>query len=221
MLKRTNPISLKIFCYFWKKKYSAYKRTILFKRKKIIALNEAEEIDLARQDHRYFGVLYERYFEQIYRFIFKRLGGDEAVAGDLAQQTFIKAMANLHKYEDRGLPFSAWLYRIAQNEVNLFFRAQKKQYYVEINDRQLAGILEETEGSHSFSQEDLEQLIAIINNLEEAQVDILELRFFQEMSFKEIADIYNISEANAKMRLYRLIEKIKQQWKTTLWESLK
>lgn len=188
----------------------------MFKRKKIIAKNEAEEIDLARQDHRYFGVLYERYFEQIYRFIFKRLGGDEAVAGDLAQQTFIKAMANLHKYEDRGLPFSAWLYRIAQNEVNLFFRAQKKQYYVEINDRQLAGILEETEGSHAFSQEDLEQLITIINNLEEAQIDILELRFFQEMSFKEIADIYNISEANAKMRLYRLIEKIKQQWKTTL-----
>jgi RNA polymerase sigma-70 factor (ECF subfamily) len=88
-------------------------------------MTEAEELELARQDHRHFGVVYERYFEQIYRFIFKRLGGDEAVAGDLAQQTFMKAMANLSKYEDRGLPFSAWLYRIAQNEVNMFFRAQK------------------------------------------------------------------------------------------------
>jgi RNA polymerase sigma-70 factor (ECF subfamily) len=179
-------------------------------------MTEAEDIQLARQDHRHFGVLYERYFEQLYRFIFKRLGGDEAVAGDLVQQTFIKAMANLQKYEDRGLPFSAWLYRIAQNEVNMHFRSQKKQYYVEINDRQLSGLIEETVGDQQFSQEDLEQLVTIINNLEETQLDIIELRFFQEMSFKEIADIYSISEANAKMRLYRLLEKIKHQWKTAL-----
>lgn len=181
-------------------------------------MTEAEEIQLARQDHRYFGVLYERYFEQLYRFIFKRLGGDEEVAGDLVQQTFIKAMANIGRYEDRGLPFSAWLYRIAQNEVNMFFRSRKKHYFVEINDRQLTGLIEETTGtgSHTYSQEDLEQLVTIINNLEETQLDIIELRFFQEMSFKEIADIYSISEANAKMRLYRLLEKIKHQWKTTL-----
>lgn len=179
-------------------------------------MTEAEELELARQDHRHFGVVYERYFEQIYRFIFKRLGGDEAVAGDLVQQTFMKAMANLSKYEDRGLPFSAWLYRIAQNEVNMFFRAQKKHYFVEINDRQLTGLLEETAGSHTFSQEDLEQLVAIINNLEEPQSDLIELRFFQEMSFRDIAEIYNISEANAKMRLYRLLEKIKHQWKPAL-----
>jgi RNA polymerase sigma-70 factor, ECF subfamily len=188
----------------------------LFKRKKPATANEAEDIQLARQDHRHFGVLYERYFEQLYRFIFKRLGGDEAVAGDLVQQTFIKAMANLNRYEDRGLPFSAWLYRIAQNEVNMFFRSRKKQYFVEITDRQLTGILEETAGDHTFSQEDLEQLVTIINNLEETQLDIIELRFFQGMSFKEIADIYSISEANAKMRLYRLLDKIKHQWKTTL-----
>jgi len=188
----------------------------LFKRKKTTTTSEAEDIQLARQDHRYFGVLYERYFEQLYRFIFKRLGGDEAVAGDLVQQTFIKAMANLNRYEDRGLPFSAWLYRIAQNEVNMFFRSQKKNYYVEINDRQLSGLIEETTGSHTFSQEDQEQLVTIINNLEETQLDLIELRFFQEMSFKEIADIYSISEANAKMRLYRLLEKIKQQWKPAL-----
>lgn len=193
--------------------YFPVKRTILFNRRKAAATSEAEQIRRAQQDHRHFGVLYEAYFEQIYRFVFKRLGGDEAVAGDLSQQTFIKAMANLTKYEDRGLPFSAWLYRIAQNEVNMFFRAQKKQYYVEINDRQLSGLLEESTGESTFSQSDLEQLITIINNLEETQVDIIELRFFQGLSFKEIADIYNITEANAKMRLYRLLEKIKHQWK--------
>lgn len=167
-------------------------------------------------------MLYERYFEPIFRFVFKRLGGNEEVAGDLSQQTFIKAMANLNKYQDRGLPFSAWLYRIAQNEVNMFFRAQKKQYFVEITDKQLFGVLEELPfgekamGDQTFSQEDVEQLVAIINNLEETQSDLIELRFFQQLSFKEIANIYGLSEANTKMRLYRLLEKIKQQWKATL-----
>jgi RNA polymerase sigma-70 factor (ECF subfamily) len=80
----------------------------------------------------------------------------------------------------------------------------------------LTGLLEETAGSHTFSQEDLEQLVAIINTLEGPQSDLIELRFFQEMSFRDIAEIYNISEANAKMRLYRLLEKIKHQWKTAL-----
>jgi|SRR6218665_187891 len=175
-------------------------------------MSEAQEIQKAKSDHRYFGVLYERYFEQMYRFIFKRVSGNEEVAGDLVQQLFMKAMANIQKYEDRGLPFSAWLYRIAQNEVNMFFRSQKKNYTVEITDRQLLGILEEAT-EETVSQEDLDKLIQIINELETEQADILELRFFQEMSFKEIADIYNISEANAKMRVYRLLEKIKMNWK--------
>jgi RNA polymerase sigma-70 factor (ECF subfamily) len=59
----------------------------------------------------------------------------------------------------------------------------------------------------------LDQLIEIINNLDETQADLIELRFFQELSFKEIADIYQISEANAKMRIYRLLEKINTNWK--------
>lgn len=185
----------------------------MFKKKLHHPLNEAQQIDLAKKDHRYFGPLYETYFEQIFRFIFKRVSGNEEVAGDLVQQCFMKAMANIHRYEDRGLPFSAWLYRIAQNEVNMFFRSQKKNYSVEISDRQLYAILEEGNEKGSFQQEDLDQLIEIINNLEETQADLIELRFFQQLSFKEIADIYQLSEANVKMKIYRLLEKINKNWK--------
>jgi RNA polymerase sigma-70 factor, ECF subfamily len=94
----------------------------------------------------------------------------------------------------------------------MFFRAEKKNYSVEITDRQLYSILEES-GESSVQQADLDQLIEIINNLDETQADLIELRFFQELSFKEIADIYQISEANAKMRIYRLLEKINTNWK--------
>lgn len=185
----------------------------MFRKKVHPSFDESKQIELAKKNHRHFGVLYEIHFEAIFRFVFKRLGGNEEVAGDLVQNTFIKAMANLHKYEDRGFPFSAWLYRIAQNEVNMYFRSLKKGYTVEITDKQLGAILEENGGQETISQEDLEQLVHFINNLEETQLDLIELRFFQQLSFKEIAAIYQISEANAKMKVYRILEKIKTNWK--------
>lgn len=189
----------------------------MFTRKKNIqALTESEQIRLAQRDHQYFGVLYERYFEQIFRFIFKRLSGDEAVAGDLTQQTFLKAMANIGRYEDRGLAFGSWLYRIAQNEVNLFFRNEKRTRLVDVHENQLRSMLEESEIRSHMSQEDQEKLVRCINELDPDQMDLIELRFFQGLSFKEIADIYNITEANAKMRIYRLLEKINKKWNNQL-----
>jgi len=157
-------------------------------------------------------VLYDNYFDQIFRFVFKRLGGNESVAGDLTQQTFIKAMANLDRYEDRGLPFSSWLYRIAQNEVSMFFRQQKKNYSVSIDEGRLMDMAHEANLSNHMSMENQEKLVEAINSLEQEHQDLIELRFFQEMSFREIAEIYDITEANAKMRTYRILEKIGKKW---------
>ncbi len=182
------------------------------KRKNKIVYSESELIELSKSNQQHFGALYEKYFDTIFRFVFKRLGGDEAVSGDLTQQTFMKAMVNIQKYEDRGFPFSSWLFRIAQNEVNLYFRSQKTNKTVDVNENQLKSVLEEMDSSSNMSMENQEKLIQCINNLEPDQMDLIELRFFQEMSFKEIADIYDISEANAKMRIYRLLEKIQKNW---------
>tara|TARA_R110002072_G_scaffold20688_4_gene74852 strand:+ start:5031 stop:5597 length:567 start_codon:yes stop_codon:yes gene_type:complete len=185
----------------------------LNRKKNIKQLTESEVISLSKKKSKHFGILYDRYFEQIFRFVFKRLGGNEHIAGDLTQQTFIKAMANLHKYEDRGFPFSSWLYRIAQNEVSMYFRSQKKVFTVEINENQLSGVTNEAKITSYMSSRDQEKLIEMMNGLEPEHLDIIELRFFQEMSFKEIAEIYSISEANAKMRTYRILEKIAKKWK--------
>lgn len=193
--------------------FTSKKKILFYKKKYRHPLNENDLIALAKQDQQHFGVLYEMHFETIFRFVFKRLGGDEAVAGDLTQQTFLKAMLHLPSYEDRGFPFTSWLYRIAQNEINLFFRKEKKMREIEVSDHHLNTIFEESIQRNSMSQEEHEQLIRCINSLDPDQMDLIELRFFQEMSFKEIAAIYDISEANAKMRIYRLLEKIQKQWK--------
>lgn len=181
-------------------------------RKRTHNLTEGEIIELAKKDSNYFGILYDRYFEAIFRFCFKRLGGAEDESGDVAQMVFMKAMANLEKYEDRGLPFSSWLYRIAQNEVNMFFRKQSKQYNVAIDENRIADVAQEANIQSYMSMDDQEKLIELLNDLDEEHKDLIELRFFQEMSFKQIAEIYKISEANAKMRLYRILEKIQQKW---------
>ena len=184
----------------------------MFRKKNTTHLSESEIIQLAKTRQEYFGVLYEKYFEQIFRFTFKRLGGKEDIAGDLTQQTFIKAMANLNKYEDRGLPFSSWLYRIAQNEVSMFFRAEKKESTVAIEERMVVEIFDEANLGRNMSIEDQEMLVQLLNEMEQEQLDLIELRFFQEVSFKEIAEIYNITEANAKMRVYRILEKLNKKW---------
>lgn len=185
----------------------------MFKRRKNIKnLPESEIIVLAKEDSKYFGELYEKYFEQIFRFVFKRLGGKEDIAGDLTQQTFMKAMANIEKYEDRGFPFSSWLYRIAQNEVSMFFRKQKKEMSVSIDENQLGDMAKEMEIGRYMSSEDQEKLIDVLNQLKPEHLDLIELRFFQGMNFKQISEIYSITEANAKMRTYRILERISKTW---------
>jgi len=185
----------------------------LTRKKNISNLSETELIALAKKDQKYFGPLYERYFEEIFCFIFKRLGGDEEIAGDITQQTFIKAMANMGRYEDRGFKFSSWLYRIAQNEVSMYFRQLKKSYSVAVDENRIADLAQEAELEMNYmSMDQQEKLVEILNSLNESELELIELRFFQAMRFQDIANIYNITEANTKMRIYRLLDKISKLW---------
>lgn len=168
-----------------------------------------ELIKKAKANREDFGLLYEKYFDPIYYFIFKRVGNED-LAGDICQSTMFKAMMNLQNYEDRGFPFSSWLYRIASNEVNSVFRKLKKQAEVELNESQFVSFMEEIDVDIADNNDIQEKVISLLNKMEPSQTEIIELRFFFGYSFKEIADFYNISEANAKMRLYRLLEKIKK-----------
>ena len=168
-------------------------------------------IAAAKRDVRAFAALYDKYFERIFLFIFKRVQ-DEAVAGDVCQDAMLKAMHNIKKYEDRGYPFSAWLYRIASNEVNLFFRKQKKMVTVEVEDKHVQEVMMEIKIGQTDDISDQDKLMKLLSNLKPEHVEIIELRFFMQYSIKEIAEFYDISEANAKMRLYRILDRIKKSW---------
>jgi RNA polymerase sigma-70 factor (ECF subfamily) len=168
-------------------------------------------VKLAKGDKRAFSLLYEKYFEKIFLFIFKRVQ-DEAASGDICQETMLKAMFNIDKYEDRGVPFSAWIYRIASNEVNLYFRKSAKVKTVEIQEKHVKEILIEISVHDLSDEEEQERLIKALNSLEPEQSEIIDLRFFMGYSFKEIAEFYGITEPNAKMRVYRILERLKKGW---------
>lgn len=178
-----------------------------------IEIDDRAQIEKAKKNRDAFGPLYEKYFERVFLYIFKKLG-DQDTTGDVCQTVFLKAMMNIDKYQDRGLPFGAWLFRIASNEVNMYFRKSKKTFVVEIEESGLVNMMKELDVSEEKVKElELqEKLINILNKIKPEQSELIDLRFFQGMSFKEIADIYDITEANAKMKTYRLLEKIKKDW---------
>ncbi len=172
----------------------------------------------AQKNRDAFAALYDKYFQPIYLFVYKRVW-DEAAAGDICQDAMLKAMFNIHKYEDRGVPFTAWLYRIASNEVNLYFRKQKKMFSVEIQEKHVQDLMGEIEISGIENEDEQEKLIEILNSIKPEYVEIIELRFFMQYSFREIAEFYDITEANAKMRLYRILDKLKKGWGITGGQS--
>ena len=169
---------------------------------------EQQVVEAAKKDPAKFAPLYDKYYEQIFRYIYQRVD-DKEQAFDAAQQVFMKALDNLHKYEFRGVPFASWLYRIASSEVNNLYRAQKTQRTVNIDSVGVYGMMEEMEETKIDQYHD--KIVAIIGEqLPEDELQMIEMRFFEKRSFKEMGDILNITENNAKVRTYRILEKLKK-----------
>lgn len=164
------------------------------------------EIQAAQQDRSKFRPLYQRYYEPIFRFIFRRTA-DEALSADICSQVFLKALQRLESYSFQGVPFSAWLFRIASNEIAQHFRKTQKQRVVSVEDTQLSDLAEEIEQS---DLPDLQPaLLTLLDDLKDKDLQLIELRFFEQRPFKEIADILDITESNAKVRTYRILERMK------------
>lgn len=172
-------------------------------------LTEWEEIKAAQQSAAAFRPLYDRYYEALFRFIYKRTA-DQNLTADLTQQVFLKVMQNITSYQFKGLPFSAWLYRIATNEVLQYFRQHQKARIICIEDTNVSDIQEAIHDDQEAIQQDIGVMENAIRELSEHEIQLLEMRFFEKRSFKEVGDILNITENNAKVKTYRLLDKLKQ-----------
>ncbi len=165
-------------------------------------------VDAAKKNPKDFAVLYDKYYEPIFRYIYQRVD-DKEVAFDITQQVFLKALDNLYKYEFRGVPFASWLYRIAYSELNNLFRKKKVEHTVNIDSVSVYSIIEEIQESKIEQYHD--KIIEIIaEQLDEDDLQLIEMRFFEKRSFKEIAEILDITENNAKVRTYRILDRLKK-----------
>lgn len=170
---------------------------------------ELQQIIAAQRDTRHFAPLYDRYYKPIFVFIYRRVNAQELTA-DITSTVFLKALMNLKKYKFQGHPFSAWLFRIAVNEVNMHYRNAKKAFSVPLRETDVVEMMDEMElGSMSGDNDDrMQAVIEVMNELPPEHTQLIEMRFFEKRSFKEIGGIVGVTEANAKVKVYRILKKM-------------
>lgn len=161
----------------------------------------------AKEDVEKFGPLYRKYHEQIFRYVYQRMD-DYELAYDVTSQVFIKAINNLHKYEFRGVPFSSWLYRIAKSELYQAFRDRKARRTVNVESMHLFEMIEEMEEDDNAVNK--KKLFQCLSLLKEDDLQLIELRYFEKRSYREIGEILDISENNAKVKSFRALGRLKK-----------
>jgi len=164
-------------------------------------------IEAAKLNPNHFAPLYEKYYKKIFNYVYQRIDCKDT-SFDITSQIFLKALINLPKYQYKGVPFASWLYRIAYNEIMQEFKSKKDLQTINADISDLRYICEET--NEPFFEEYLPIIKKLILELNQKDLEIIELRFFEKKGFKEIAEILEISEVNAKVRVYRIIEKLKK-----------
>lgn len=189
--------------YFYENTIKPYHRT------KDEILEEYDIIVSAQNDPENFAPLYIKYYDQVFLFINKRVD-DLDMTADITSRVFLKCLKNLKKYKYQGVPFSAWLYKIAINEVNMFFRQQSKmERTVNIDDHDINQLINEID----YSEEKIDPYVLIpvlLEQLNDQEVQFIELRFFEGKSFKEMGYLLGLTEVNAKVKTYRIVKKLKE-----------
>lgn len=168
---------------------------------------ELQLIEAAKENPARFGVLYDRYYKSIFVFIYRRTD-DEELTADITSQVFLKALINIKKYEYKGVPFSAWLFRIAFNEINMYFRKNNAQRVVSLNQNGMVQIAQEVELEENT--EGIKQMMLAVKQLDALELQLIELRFFEKHSFAEVGEIVGVTENNAKVKVYRILDKLKK-----------
>jgi RNA polymerase sigma-70 factor (ECF subfamily) len=165
-------------------------------------------IEAARKDPARFGDLYERYFDRVYAYIARRVGNRDA-AQDLTADVFHRALANIGKYESRGVPFAAWLFRIAANAI-----ADRWKHTAKESGTPLGTRVPEEIDSGKIDLEAAEhraQLFQAVRKLPAEQRRVIQLRFAEEKSIRDIAQEIGKTEGAVKLLQFRAIQNLRDR----------
>jgi RNA polymerase sigma-70 factor, ECF subfamily len=163
--------------------------------------NDRLLIEAAQADPAHFAELYENNFERVYAYIVRRVG-DRAETEDLTAEVFHHALANLKKYEWRGIPFVSWLFRIAANLIS--DRWQKRKHEQSIDEPEQIESIQA--GSAEFEEvERKATLFRLVDSLPAEQQRVVVLRFVEQKSIKEVAQAIRKTEGAVKQLQFRAL----------------
>ncbi|GAB4532180.1 MAG: sigma-70 family RNA polymerase sigma factor [Anaerolineales bacterium] len=157
-----------------------------------------------------FGMLYECYVVQIYNYIYHRTGNAHD-AEDLTERVFMRAMRHMHKYNDRGVPFSAWLYRIAHNLVANWHRDNQRRREISLDDAYPHAAHADHPETHALAHEETEMLLRVIRCLPEERQQLLILKFVEHLSNAEIGQIMGRTEGAIKSLYHRTLLSLREE----------
>jgi RNA polymerase sigma-70 factor (ECF subfamily) len=157
-----------------------------------------------------FGVLYERYVDRIYNYIYYRTGNHHD-AEDLTSHTFHRAFQHVPRYVDRGVPFSAWLYRIAHNLVANWHRDRSRRQIISIDDLVLTSQRKEDPVSVTEEKDRQDWLLKMVHRLPPERQQLLILKFIEEMSNAEIAEVMGRTEGAIKSLYHRTLVALRDE----------
>ena len=175
--------------------------------------DEVALINAAKTDPEAFGQLYERYVERIYNYIYFRVGG-AGDAEDLTARVFFKALRSIGGYRHMGLPFSAWLYRIAHNLVANYHRDRSRMQEISIENLVVEDTSKSSAPEHLMeTRQENDFLLALINDLSPQKKELIILKYVQKLSNEEIGQIFGKTEGAIKSLYHRTLVELKERAK--------
>jgi RNA polymerase sigma-70 factor, ECF subfamily len=167
-------------------------------------MDEPELVERAKTDKDAFGEIYERYVKKIYNYIYYRTSNQHD-AEDLTARVFYRAMSHIPRYEDKGVPFQAWLYRIAHNLVANFHRDRSRKKIIPLDEFVASTMRSDAPDRRAEDNEEREQLMAAIGRLPEERQQLLVLKFVEHLSNAEIGTIMGRTEGAIKSLYHRTL----------------
>jgi RNA polymerase sigma-70 factor (ECF subfamily) len=180
--------------------------------------DEMSLVQQAASDAEAFGELYSRHVKRIYNYIYYRTG-DYQDAEDLTARVFQRALGHVGSFQDQGVPFSAWLYRIAHNLVANWHRDRSRRPIVPLDDH----VAESGSGSHpeslAVAMEENLMLLAAVRRLSADRQELLILKFVERLPNAEIGEIMGRTEGAIKSLYHRTLNALREEIQKTEQEA--
>lgn len=174
-------------------------------------IDEIALINLARTNSEAFGALYERYLDRIYNYVYFRVGSVDD-AEDLTAKVFFKALKSIGSYKHMGLPFSAWLYRIAHNLIANYHRDNARKKEISIDDMVLPEASKQPAPEQSVMQmQEHDFLLQVIKDLSPQKRELILLKFVHNLSNEEIGAFFGKSEGAIKSLYHRTLLELRDR----------